>query len=400
MHLRSIRDVKSWKGKRVFLRVDFNVPIVRGKVAPGGDWRIERALPTIGYLTHHGARVILGTHLGRPGGRARAALRLDPIAKRLGTLLGGGRVKKLPECVGRKVAQAVAKMRNGELVLLENLRFHSGEDTDDPKFAKELATLADVYVNDAFAVSHREAASVVAITKELPSYAGLLLEEEVAVLSRVTTRAKKPLVALLGGAKISTKIGTIQNLARKAGTVLLGGAITNTIFAARGYGVGASLISKEDFALAKKLRSSKKLELPVDAVIGDPKHPERTARVVEIRATPHEVCPKKFAIFDIGPRTVALYAGFLKRAQTIVWNGPLGWFEVRSGSHATRALARLIAARSSGRAFGVVGGGETIQALHETHMAHFVDHVSTGGGAMLEFLAGKTLPGIKPLIKK
>jgi phosphoglycerate kinase len=314
--------------------------------------------------------------------------------------MGGRRIMKVPDCVGRKAAQAVAKMRNGDIVLLQNLRFHPGEDANDQKFAKELATLADIYVNDAFAVSHREAASVAAITKELPSYAGLLLEEEVAVLSRVLTRAKKPFVALLGGAKISTKIGTIQNLARKAGTVLLGGAITNTIFAARGYGVGTSLISKEDFALAKKLRSSKKFVLPVDAVIGDPKRPERTARVVDIRAAPHEICPKKLAIFDVGPRTVSLYAGFLKRAQTILWNGPVGWFEVRAGSHATRALARLIAARSSGRAFGVVGGGETIQALHETHMAHFVDHISTGGGAMLEFLAGKTLPGIKPLLKR
>lgn len=384
----------------MLLRVDFNVPIVRGHVAAGGDWRIERTLPTIGYLTHHGARVILATHLGRPGGRVKTALRLDAVAKRLGTLMGGRRIVKVSECVGRKAARAVAKMRNGEVLLLENLRFHPGEDANDQKFAKELAVLADVYVNDAFAVSHREAASVVAITKELSSYAGLLLEEEVAVLSRVTTRAKKPLVALLGGAKISTKIGTIGNLARKAGTVLLGGAITNTIFAARGYGVGASLVSKEDFALGKKLRSSKKLVLPVDAVIGDPKRSERTARVVEIGAAPHEICPKKFAILDVGPRTVALYAGFLKRAQTIVWNGPVGWFEVRAGSHATRALARLIAARSSGRAFGVVGGGETIQALHETHMAHFVDHISTGGGAMLEFLAGKMLPGIKPLLKK
>lgn len=400
MKLRSLRDVKSWKGKRVLLRVDFNVPIARGRVAPGGDWRIERALPTIGYLAHHGARVILATHLGRPAGRVHKSLRLDPVARRLGTLLGGRRVTKLPECIGRKVTLAVAKMRNGEIILLENLRFHPGEDGNDRKFAKELAALADVYVNDAFAVSHREAASVAAITKELPSYAGLLLEEEIVVLSRLLARPKKPLVALLGGAKISTKIGVISNMARKAGTVLLGGALTNTIFAARGYGVGASLVSTEDFALAKKLRSSKKLVIPVDAVVGDPKNPEHTARVVEIRKTPHEICQKKFAILDIGPRTVALYAGFLKSAQTIVWNGPVGWFEVRSGSHATRALGRLVASRSSGRAFGVVGGGETVQALHQTGMANFVDHVSTGGGAMLEFLADKTLPGIKPLIKK
>lgn len=349
MRLRSIKDVKNLKGKKVFLRVDFNAP-----------WRMERTMPTIKFLLERKAKLTVGTHYSK-----------HPPVKSLGP-----GVKLLP-----------------------NLRNNPGEEKNDPAFAKKLAAGHDLYVNDAFAVCHRAHASVVAITKFLPSYAGPLLEDEVAHLSKLLVRPSRPFTLMMGGAKISTKIGVIKNLHAKADAVLLGGGLVNTILAARGYAVGASLVDAKEYAVAEEIVRLKKVQLPSDVVVGNANR-TATARVVKLNwKKSHPVCEPRMAIFDIGPETIRKYAETIKDAQTLVWNGPLGKFEVPTYSHGTIALGRIFAARSSGRAYGVAGGGETIEALSQTGMSEYVDWVSTGGGAMLEFLEGKILPGLKPLMR-
>lgn len=353
MRLRSIKDVKNLKGKKVFLRVDFNAP-----------WRLERTMPTIKYLLDAKAKVTLATHLTKSGSTKPFAAKLDRQIK-----------------------------------VLENLRANPGEEKNDPAFAKKLAVGHDLYVNDAFAVDHRAHASLVAITKFLPSFAGLLLEDEVAHLSKLLVRPARPFALMLGGAKISTKIGVIKNLHAKADAILLGGGLVNTILAARGYAIGASLVDAKEYAVAEEIVRLKKVMLPSDVVIGNANR-TNTARVVKLNwKKPHLVCEPRMAIFDIGPDTIRKYAETLKDAQTLVWNGPMGKFEIPTYSHGTVALGRIFAARSSGRSYGVAGGGETIEALAQTGMSEYVDWVSTGGGAMLAFLEGGTLPGLKPLIK-
>ncbi len=406
MKLRSIADAKDLKGKRVLLRADFNVPIVGGKVGETEDWRLKKTVPTIEFLMRARAKTILASHLGRPEGKKTAALKLDPVAKRLSKLIGKP-VKKLSDCVGARVEKAVGEMKTGDVVLLENLRFHAGEDDNDPKFAGQLARLADLYVNDSFATCHRKAASLVAITRELPARAGLLLLREVAALTKVMENPAHPYLVLMGGAKVSSKIGVIERMLKIADRILLGGALVVPFFKAMGYGIGASLCGKEDLAAAQELLRSKnrdRLILPYDLVTGNMKKISDHAEAVDVGIAPKELCGPKRAILDVGPKTINAYASFIRSAKTLVWNGPLGWFEVPKFSHGTLALGRLIASRSSGRAFGVVGGGESVQALQMTGLMDCVDHVSTGGGAMLEFLEGKTLPGIealeRPLAKK
>ena len=399
MKLRSVAELKDLKGKRVLLRADFNVPVTGGKVGSEEDWRLKKTLPTIEWLMKKGAKVVLASHMGRPEGKKVAALKLDPVARRLSTLLGKP-VKKLPESVGAKAEKEVAAMAPGDVVLLENLRFNKGEDANDPKFAAKLAKLADIYVDDSFATCHRAAASLVAITKLLPSYAGLLLLRELDALDAVTKKPAHPYVVVMGGSKVSTKIGVIERMLQIADRVLLGGALITPFFKAMGFGIGKSLLDKEDLKAAEKLMASKHWKraiLPHDLVVGEPKKTGSHAKAVDLHVTPFDLTGPTRAILDIGPKTVSAYASYLRSAKTIVWNGPLGWFEVPKYAHATLALGRLVAVRSRGKAFGVVGGGESVMALQRTGLSDCVDHVSTGGGAMLEYLEGRELPGIVAL---
>jgi phosphoglycerate kinase len=400
MRLRVLDDYKSLKGKRVFLRADFNVPVNRGKIGAEEDWRLRRVVPTIEMLRKAGARVVLATHMGRPEGKKVAALKLDAVAKRLSTLAHAP-IEKLSDCLGPEVEAAIAAMKDGDVVMLENLRFRKGEEENDLQFAEALSRLADVYIDEAFGVSHRAAASNVGITRYLPSYAGPLLETEVKALTKALEEPERPYLVVMGGAKVSTKINVISQMLSVADRVLLGGALIAPFYKAMSHCIGATSCTDEDLEAARKLMQHpyyKKLILPHDVVIADPKKPTGKASVVDLQEEPFDLCRDNEAILDIGPKTISAYASYIRSAKMIVWNGPLGWFEQPKFSHGTLALGRLIAARSKGRAFGVVGGGETVQALARTGLMDCVDHVSTGGGAMLEFLEGKVLPGIQPLL--
>jgi len=395
--LRTIRDIRALRDKRVLLRIDANVPVKSGKVVD--DFRLWSVKPTIEYLTGRGAVVVILAHLGRPSGR-NAALTLKPIAKRLAQILG--RIVTFVPAVGGPAAeQALTSAVPGQVFMLENLRFDRGEESNSGSFAKKLAALGEVYVNDGFAVSHRADASVSAITRFLPSYAGLLMERELKILDHARTKPKSPSVAMLGGAKIGTKIGLIKKLAAIYDHVLVGGGLVDPILAARNFGVGASLMEKVSPAQLAPILKLKNLILPVDVLIGDAAHPAAPVHVIPIATdTPFVICRKPYGLVDIGPRTILAWAAIIRRAKTIVWNGPVGIFEVKRFSHGTMALAQMVASRSKGKALGVVGGGETVEALYKTGMAQWVDHVSTGGGAMLEYLEGKVLPGVKPLYGK
>ncbi|MDD5071572.1 MAG: phosphoglycerate kinase [Patescibacteria group bacterium] len=387
--IKSIRQAKKLVGKRVFLRTDFNVPVEKGKVAD--DYKIMASLPTIRFLLRYRAKIIIASHLGRPDGRREKKYSLAPVARHLGGLLDE-KVRFSDDCTGLAAGTAVGKMKPGEILMLENLRFAKGEEKNDKKFAKELAGLADIYVNDAFANSHRKHASMAAIKKYLPSYAGLLLAEEVENLNKIIY-PRQPLIAVIGGAKIGTKISFIRKLSQKSFKVLIGGALANNFFAARGMEIGKSLADKKSVALAKSLKA-KNILLPVDVVVSGKKDGRGPVKVKnDFRVNKNE------AILDIGPKTVRLYSSFLKKAQTIIWNGPMGMFENEHFKHGTLAIARVIASRSRGRAFGVVGGGETIAALKMTGMEDYVDWISTGGGATLAFLNGEKMPGLSKITK-
>lgn len=386
MKLRTIKEVKVLRGKRVLVRVDFNVPLAKdGSVAD--DWKIRATVPTIEFLIKKGARIVLASHLGRPT-KPTDDLRLDAVAERLSRLLAHP-VHKVSDCVGSTVTSAVKKLKPGDVLLLENLRFHPGEEKNDPAFASALAKLADMFVQDGFAVCHRPAASVVGVAALLPSYAGLLVLREVQALTKLLEKPKCPFVALIGGAKISTKIGLINKLLPRVDAILLGGALVHPLFQARGWEIGRSYTEHETRSMKHELKSLK-IVLPVDVVVEDVRHKAAVRLVRDVK--------KSDCIRDIGPETIQRYASVLRGAQTIVWNGPMGTYEEPRFSHGTIALARFIAIRAGGRAFGIAGGGETVDALRRTSMIEYVDWVSTGGGAMLEFLEGKTLPGIKPLI--
>ncbi len=399
MKLRTLDDLKSIRGKRVFLRADFNVPVSRGKVSADEDWRIRKVVPTIERLMKAGARVVIAAHLGRPDGKKVASLKLDPIAKRLSQLLRRD-VAKLPDCIGPKIEAAASELANGQAVLLENLRFHKGEEANDPSFAQALSRLADVYVDEAFGTCHRAAASIVGITRHLPSYAGPLLVAEVAALEKAIDAPLHPYLVVMGGAKVSDKIGVISQLLSAADRVLLGGALIAPFFKAQSHCIGLTPCSEADLEAAHELMKHpyfKKLILPHDVVIGDPKNLNGSAHVVDLQTEPFDLCRDHEAILDIGPKTISAYASYIRSAQMIVWNGPLGLFEAPKFSHGTLAIGRLIAARSKGKAFGIAGGGETAVALFRTGLADCIDHLSTGGGAMLEFLEGTPLPGLQPL---
>lgn len=396
------------KNKTVFMRVDVNVPVTdAGAVAD--DFRIQSILPTIQFLQKQGCKVILCGHLGRPEGKVVAKYTLRPVAQVLAKALGldfsetkhtslatsnliffTGDITKDTSC------QAVASMDASNVILLENIRFYPEEEENNAFFAKKLACLAEVYVNEAFAVDHRKAASITAITKYIPSYAGLLLEQEITNLDRVLKRPKAPFVVMMGGAKISDKIKTLTNLGKKADTLLVGGGLANLFFAARGYEIGKSKAEHESVKLAWQTDKNfkGKIVLPVDVVVANSALDKSSIRT----CAPHEV-KKNELILDAGPKTILAFATVLKQAKTVVWNGPLGFFEHKPFHHGTMALGRIIGAVGKGRAYAVVGGGETVDAIRQAGQAEYVDHLSTGGGAMLEYLAGTQLPGITALEK-
>lgn len=394
MRVRVLPHNKKLQGLRVLYRVDFNVKVgPKGEIGHVDDERIRAVLPTLSYMRAAGAKIIIMSHLGRPEKKNKKDS-LEPVAKHLGKLIGkrilfvGDSLEK-----GNKADKKLADLKDGDVAVLENLRFYRSEEKNDRFFARRLAELGDVLVNDAFGVAHRETASTVGLATELPAYAGFLMDEEVKGLQRVLDKPRKPFVMLIGGVKISTKLPMLKKLLGVADRVLIGGGMANNFFKAMGYEVGDSLVSRPDIALAKTLMKKRKIRLPKDVLVAD----KLTLDAV-IRICAPDAVKKGENIVDIGPETMRAYAAELKKAQTIIWNGPVGLFEIPRFGHGSVILARVVASRSSGRAYGVVGGGDTLRCLAMTGMGEFVDHVSTGGGAMLDFFAGKNLPGVVPLL--
>ena len=385
---RTIRDVDP-SGKKVLVRVDLNVPLFDGQVAD--DARIRATLPTIRYLLEHGAAIALCSHLGRPKG-PDPKLSLRPVARRLGELLGR-EVPLLPDSVGPAVRAAVAKLGRGDLVLLENVRFHPEEEKNDPAFAKELASGYDLYLNDAFGAAHRAHASTEGVAKLLPAYAGLLLEKELVALGGLLSEPQRPFLAIIGGAKVSTKIDVLRALLARVDALAIGGGMANTFLLAMGRRVGRSLAEPDRADEARRIlddanANDKRVLLP-DDVLCAPSVDEVGARAAAVR--PIDEVPDDEAIVDIGPRTIERYADEIRGARTIFWNGPLGVFEIPAFATGTKRIAELIAASG---AVTVVGGGESVQAVEELGLADQMAHVSTGGGASLELIEGKTLPGV------
>ncbi|MBI5731877.1 MAG: phosphoglycerate kinase [Candidatus Magasanikbacteria bacterium] len=390
-----MRQIKNLTGKRVLMRVDFNVGFNKeGKIEPEDAIKIERTLPTIKYLVKQKAKIILMAHLGRPEGKAVGDLRLDGVAEYVSASLKKS-IIKLDGIIGPAVEKVINKMKNGQIILLENIRFEEGEEANSAALAKELARQGDIYVNEAFAVSHRQAVSVCAITKFLPSYAGFLLEEEIKALSYLLEKPKKPVVVIMGGLKFETKLPVIKKLLPKAEAMLLGGGLASTVLAASGYGVGASKIGKEYFSEARQVAGSKKIFLPRDVVAGKVNGIDYLRVLVPKEKV--DLCGSDYAIYDIGPETIRTWAKIIKGANTLIWNGPMGYFEKPPFDKGSASIAYLVGARAKGKAYGVVGGGETLAVLTRSKMVQYIDHVSTGGGAMLEFLSGKKLPGLEAL---
>lgn len=394
MDAKTVRDVDV-DGRRVFVRADLNVPIEDGRITD--DTRIRASLPTIVQLLERGATVILASHLGRPKGKVNDALRLKPVADRLSQLLGRP-VRMTGDALGPGVQVAVDKLRPGDLLLLENLRFHAAEEANDPEFAASLAGLADLYVNDAFGAAHRAHASTEGITHHLPAVAGLLMEREVDALSRLLVRPPRPFHAVLGGAKVSGKLEVIEALFSRCQAVLLGGGMANTFLATRGLELGKSLVEQDQVADAQRIfvearRKRVRLMLPSDAVVAPQIHHRARTQVVSVNAV-----PKDQMIVDIGPETRKAYAEHLGKAKTIFWNGPMGVFEVPQFAEGTREIAKTLARRSSAGVVTIVGGGDSVAAIEQLGLAEKMTHVSTGGGASLEFLEGKTLPGVAALL--
>src|SRR5438477_1365709 len=382
----TIRDLDV-AGKRVLVRVDFNVPIEGGRIVD--DTRIREALPTIQNLVERSARVIVITHLGRPDGQVDDAYRTAPLADRLGELLGRP-VRHLEDCVGPSIEAAVTAMRDGDVVMLENVRFNPGETKTDPAFARHLAALGELYVNDAFGTAHRAHASTVGIAQYLPAVAGLLMEREITTLGRIMTDPPHPLVAIIGGSKISTKIGVVRSLLRRVDRLCIGGAMACTFLKARGMEMGRSLVEDDQLDVARSLLSSgATLVLPLDAVVA----PE--ARLgVSAKTVPIDAVPAEMKVLDVGPMTVERFLQTCDGAAAVVWNGPLGVYEVPPFDRGTDALARGLAGSD---AETIIGGGDLVAALQKQRLAERMSFVSTGGGATLEFLEGKTLPGIAAL---
>ena len=373
------------KGRRVLVREDLNVPLRDGAITD--DTRIRAAVPTITYLVDRGARVVITSHLGRPKGKVNPELSLRPVAARLGELLGRP-VAFATDSVGPEAERVVAALQPGQVALLENVRFHGGDEANDPAYAAALAAHGDVYVNDAFAASHRAQASVVGVADHLPAYAGALMEAELAALSRALDDPRRPLVAIVGGAKVSTKAGVLRFLLEKVDSLLIGGAMANTFVKAQGLEVGTSYTEDEALEEAREVLrlGGERLVLPVDGIAVQKLEAGQPARVVEMTAI-----PPGWMVVDAGPRTRELFAARVREAGTVVWNGPVGVFEIPDFAAGTRSLGEAIAASS---AFSLLGGGDTAAAVEQLGLAGRFSHVSTGGGATLEYLEGRVLPGV------
>jgi phosphoglycerate kinase len=387
---KTIRDIDV-KGKRVLVRVDYNVPIKDGTV--GDDTRIRAAMPTLQYLLDHGAAVILCSHLGRPKEGPDPKFSLKPVAAHLSKLLGKP-VAFAEDCIGPTAEAAAKALKPGEVLLLENTRFHPEEEKNDPGMSKQLAALAEIYVNDAFGSAHRAHASTEGVAKHLPAVAGFLMEKEIQYLGAAVADPAKPFVAILGGAKISDKIGVIKNLLTKADVILIGGGMANTFFKAQGYPVADSLVEDEALETAREVvkLAGSKLRLPVDVVIGD-KFDASAAH----KSMPTGPIPDGWRILDIGQETIAAYTKVIASAKTVVWNGPMGVFEFPEFAKGTFGVAKAVA--DSG-AVSIIGGGESVAAIQQSGLAGKITHISTGGGASLEMLEGLTLPGVAALQDK
>ncbi len=390
MNKKTVRDI-DLKGKRVLMRVDFNVPMANGQVTD--DKRIRASLPTIQYVLDQGASVILMSHLGRPKGRPDPEFSLKPAAEVLSQLLGRP-VKMAPDCVGPEVEKMARELQPGEVLMLENTRFHVGEEKNDLELAKQLATLGEVYVNDAFGSAHRAHASTEGVARFLPAVAGFLMEQELEYLGRATSNPERPYIAILGGAKISDKILVVENLLSKCDKLIIGGGMANTFLAAKGYNMQESLVETGSLDVARALleKAGDKILLPVDLVVADAFSADANAQVVDA-----DQIPPGWRAMDVGPKTLELYKAALQGAKLIVWNGPVGVFEFPKFAEGTFALARMLA--ESG-AITVIGGGDSASAVKKAGVAKQMTHVSTGGGASLEFLEGKELPGVAALLDK
>ncbi|WP_018751840.1 phosphoglycerate kinase [Paenibacillus sanguinis] len=393
MNKKSVRDVEV-TGKRVFVRVDFNVPMQDGKITD--DTRIRETLPTIKYLIENGAKIILASHLGRPKGQVNEDMRLTQASARLSELLGKP-VAKADEAIGEEAKAKVSALNNGDVLVLENVRFYPGEEKNDPELAKQFAELADLFVNDAFGAAHRAHASTEGIAHHLPAVSGLLMEKELSVLGKALSNPDRPFTAIIGGSKVKDKIDVIDNLLNIADNVLIGGGLAYTFFKAQGHEIGKSLLddSKLDAALgfiekAKKL--GKNFVLPVDCVVADDFSATANHKAVDIDSIPAD-----WEGVDIGPKTSAMYADIIKNSKLVVWNGPMGVFEIDIFANGTKEVAKACAATEG---YTIIGGGDSAAAAEKFNLAAEMDHISTGGGASLEFMEGKALPGVVALNDK
>ena len=394
MNKKTVKDIDI-KNKRVIVRVDFNVPLDKSCNITD-DSRIRGALPTIQYLIGNDAKIILMSHLGRPKGKVKDEMRLTPVAKRLSELLGKD-VKKLDDCVGDDVTKTLSNMQPKEVVLLENLRFHPEEEANDPEFAKQLASFADIFINDAFGSCHRAHASTEGITKYLPSVAGFLVSKEIDYFEKATKNPDKPYVAILGGAKVSGKINVITNLMNSVDAILIGGAMAYTFLKSEGVDIGNSKLEADKVDLAKEIlknaRSKNvKILLPSDHIVAD-----KIDAAAKTEITKDKAIPEGKIGLDIGPKTVQEFEEVLKGAKTVIWNGPVGFFELKPFSKGTEELARFLA---NSKLTTIIGGGDTAAAINGLGLGEKMSHISTGGGASLEYLEGKTLPGIAALNDK
>ncbi len=387
---KTVKDL-DFAGKRVLVRVDFNVPLDDGRVAD--DTRIQAALPTLAYLLDQGAALILCSHLGRPKGQVLPELSLRPVAEFLDKVVQAP-VSFVEDCIGPKAESAAEALEPGQILVLENTRFHAGEKQNDPEMAKQLAALADVFVNDAFGTAHRAHASNVGVADYLPAVAGFLLEKEIRYLGQTIADPKRPFVAILGGAKVSDKIGVIRNLLGTADKILIGGGMANTFFKSQGYSIGDSLVEEDSLDVARELlkEAGSTLRLPVDVVIADAFDAEAKSQVIGMGSI-----PAGWRILDVGPETIAGYSKVVAEAGTVVWNGPMGVFEFPHFARGTFELAKAVA---ESEADSIVGGGDSAAAIKQSGLAERVTHVSTGGGASLQMLEGKALPGLVALQDK
>ncbi|MFP4661293.1 MAG: phosphoglycerate kinase [Halanaerobiales bacterium] len=388
---KTLKDV-DFKGKNTLVRVDFNVPLENGNITD--DNRIQAALPTINYLIEEGARVILMSHLGRPKGKVVEELRLDPVAERLADLIGK-EVSKVDDCIGDEVQEAVDNLKDGDVLVLENTRFYEGEKKNDPEFAKKLASVADVFVSDAFGAAHRAHASTVGVTEHLPSIAGFLMQRELNALGEVMENPEHPFVAIMGGAKVSDKIDVIRNLMGKVDYLLVGGGIANTFIRAKGYETGNSLVEEDKLDVAKDILKEAEekgvnLVLPIDVVVADDFSNDANHKVVSI-----DEIPEDWESLDSGgTKTIEKYSDIIKSAKTVIWNGPLGVFEMDTFAKGTNAIAEALAESD---AKTIIGGGDSAAAIKKAGLEEKMTHISTGGGASLMFFEGKPLPGVEAL---